>query len=63
MLRSEALIAGILIAFMVATFLMALLLAYLLGVMSVGVVIAAWAMVTATVTVLARLMARFFESQ
>lgn len=54
------LIAGILIAFLAATFLAACLLTYLLGVMSLGVVVATWALVTVSVTVLARLLAGVF---
>ena len=52
-------IAGILIAFLAATFLAALLLTYLCGVMSLGPVIATWAIMTVSATVLARLLWRF----
>ena len=53
-------ISGMLIAFLAATFLAACLLTYLLGAMSLGVVVATWAMVTVSVTVLARLLSGVF---
>ena len=53
-------IAGILIAFLAATFLAACLLTYLLGVMSFGVVVGTWALVTVSVTLVARLLSGFF---
>lgn len=55
-------IAGMLIAFLAATFLAALLLTYQFGVMSLGVVVMTWAILAASVTVLARVVARAFES-
>ena len=53
-------IAGMLIAFLAATFLAACLLTYLLGAMSLGVVVPTWAIVTVSVTVLARLLSGVF---
>ena len=53
-------IGGILLAFLAATFLAACLLTYLFGVMSLGVVVATWAILTVSVTVLARLLAGLF---
>jgi hypothetical protein len=55
-----AIIAGILIAFLAATFLTAWCLTYILGVMSLGVVVATWALVTVSVTALARLLSGLF---
>ena len=53
-------IAGILIAFLGATFLAACLLTYILGIMSAGIVLATWAIVTVSVVALARLLSCVF---
>lgn len=60
LLGNLVIIAGIVIAFLTATFLAALFLTYLSGAMSLGGMVATWAIVTVSVTVLARLLSGLF---
>jgi hypothetical protein len=53
-------IAGVLLAFLAATLVAACLVAYLLGVMSIGIVVGTWVIVTVSVTFLARLLSGMF---
>ena len=61
--RTWAVIAGVQIGFVTVTLLAAWLLTYLLGAMSFGVVVATWAIMTVSVSVLARLLSRVFANQ